>query len=174
MIKALLLCWLKMILYGFSQFSNNHTNWLKRDSANSSYARLGDWFDAHLTMQRRLRFGWKKGKPDKITQGFAKYNKRLESIVLSTAENHTAYAQPKRGSTGSCTPPLGLLQKMNDLRKAIARIWCSCLGRHEIRFGLNKTWKTSDQVRLDMIMNVSKDHEKWHWGESKLSIHIQE
>jgi len=118
--------------------------------------------------------GWRKDKRDKIIRGFAKYNKRLEDMLKRTSETGTGSIPPKRGSTATCTPHLGLRQKMNDLRRAIGRAWCQCVGKHELRFGLSKEWKSSDQVILDMIMNLSKHQAKWHWGESKISIHLEE
>jgi hypothetical protein len=105
---------------------------------------------------------------------FAKYNQRLENMLKRTSETGTGFIPPNRGSTATCIPHLGLRQKMSDLRRAIGRAWCKCVGKHELRFGLFKEWNSSDHVRLDMIMNLSKDHTKWHWGESKICIYLGE
>jgi hypothetical protein len=119
-------------------------------------------------------FGWKKDKRDKLMNGIEKYNRRLVEMLKRTSETGTGYIPPQRRSITEFTTHLGLRQKMSDLRKAIGRVWCKCVGKHELRLGLSKTWKNEDHVRMDMIMNLSRDSKKWQWGESKINIHLKE
>jgi hypothetical protein len=63
---------------------------------------------------------------------------------------------------------------MSEFRRSIGRAWCRCVGKHEVRLGLSKTWKKDDHVRLDLLLNVSKDSGKVHWGESKINIFLKE
>ena len=125
-------------------------------------------------MPKKLRFGWTKDKRDKLMKGISKYNRRLEDMLKRTSEVGTGYIPPQRRAITEFTPHLGLRQKMSELRKALGRAWCKCVGKHELRFGLCKTWRNEDHVRMDMIMNLSKDNNTWHWGESKINIHLKE
>jgi len=125
-------------------------------------------------MSKRLIIGWKKEKREKILKGIAKHNDRLTKILKRTAESGSGYVPATRRAPADCLPHLGLRQKMSELRRALGRAWCKCAGTHEMRFGLFKTWKQRDEVDLDMIMNFSEEREKWHWGESKVSIQLKE
>jgi hypothetical protein len=128
---------------------------------------------AKIPMSKRLILGWKKEKRDKHLKALSKHNDRLAKILKRTAESGAGYV-PTRREAVDCLPHLGLRQKMSELRKAIGRAWCKCTGPHEMRFGLFKTWKQRDEVHLDMLMNLSEEVEKCHWGESKVSIQLKE
>lgn len=121
-----------------------------------------------------MKFAWKKEKRDKIMNGLTKYNRRIEEMLKRTSSTTAGYTPPHKWSGKTCIPHFGLRQKMNELRKAIGRTWCKCAREHELRFGLRETGRTDGQVDFDMLMNIAKDHDKWHWGESKVSIDLTE
>lgn len=122
-----------------------------------------------------MKFAWRKDKRDKVMNGISKYNKRLEDMVKRTSHTPNQFTpSPQHKSDVGCIQHLGLRQKLDDLRKAIGRVWCKCVGKHELRFGLHKTWKAEDHVRFDMLMNMPKGQKMWHWGESKVNVHLQE
>jgi hypothetical protein len=137
------------------------------------YAKLEKFFNTQHKIAMRLKLGWKKDKRNKMMYSLQKHNKRLDEMLCRTSENGTNYAIPEQRPTAKSTLHAGLRQKMHELRKAIGQIWCKCTAGHELRFGLSKTWKDKESVRLDMIMNLSKDG-KVHWGESKINIHLNE
>lgn len=138
------------------------------------YEKLEVFLDTQYGKRKRLRLGWKQKERDFIMRGITKHNKRLDGMLKRTAETRTDVTPTQHWATTSCIPHIGLRQKMSDLRDAIAKAWCTCVENHELRFGLSKMWKDSDNVKMDMIMNMSQDGENWHWAESKIQIRLKE
>jgi hypothetical protein len=66
---------------------------------------------------------------------------------------------------------------MDDLWRAMKTLWsqCSCLG-HEVQFGLLKSTEETNLVSFDMLTKFAHDKTggRFHWGESKIQIALQE
>jgi hypothetical protein len=144
----------------------------------TSYEKLEELLEGPLTLARKLRYGWTKEKRDRILQGLQKHNQRLTKMLKRSSTTNANFVPPQRRSTSGFVPDLGLRRMMSDFRKTIGRAWCKCVGKcveeHDARLGLSKTWKKENHVRLDLLLNLSPEKGKVHWGESKINIFLKE